>query len=115
MCFMTIFQVYYYQRTEDSPCITNLQRNIMAAVTKNTNTKFIAGNWKSAIPVVSLFLPRLSRHLPGAGFCCLRGGSAVVLVYVRRQRSCSETGSSEHLASAIVLQKRRKLGENLRK
>lgn len=87
----------------------------MATTTKNTNTKFIAGVWKNAIPVVSPFLPRLSRHLPEAGFCCLRGDSAVMLVYIRQQRSCSDAGSSEHLASASVLQKRRKSGKNLRK
>lgn len=98
-----IFQVCYYQRTETSPCITNLQQNVVATTTKNTNTKFIAGVWNKAIPVVSPFLPHLSRHLPGADFCFLRCGSGIVLVYIRQQRSCSEVGSSEHLASASVL------------
>lgn len=79
-----MFQAYYYQRTETSPCITtNLQQNVMATTTENTNIKFTVGVWKNAVPVVSSFLPHLSRHLPGAGFCCLRGGSAVVLVYFR--------------------------------
>lgn len=109
-----MLQVYYYQRTETSPCITNIQQNVMATITENTNTKFIAGVEKCRSSGISnSTMP--SRPLPGTGFHCLRGGNAVVLVYVRRQRSCSEVGCSEHLISASVLQKRRKLGQNLRK
>lgn len=70
-------------------------------------------SWLDAIPVVSPFLTHLSRHLLGAGFCCPREGSAVVPVDVWQQRSCSEAGSSEHLASASILQKRRKSGKKM--
>lgn len=38
-----IFQFYYYQKTETSPCITNLQQNVTVTATKSANIEFIAG------------------------------------------------------------------------